>query len=263
MNAKTTRLDWHERRQRRAWEFKQQGWRQQDIAATLGATPGAVSQWLKRGREHGMAGLQHHPASGLIPKLNAAQLAQIPAWLERGAEAYGFRGQVWTCQASCRVHPPHLWRQLPSRLRQSTAAHAATERPAPSLVRRAAQRSSYCRLVARAVAGPGKKATEDGRIIVWVGQSGFYLRPMAVRTRTQWGRTPTLTAPLTHDRLAAHHLSSIPRIVLITPMSDWEERVPLVEMDAHERPILAAAHSEPDHATGQAATRRMPASRQR
>jgi len=58
-------------------------------------------------------------------------------------------------------------------------------------------------VVARALAGPGKKAAEEGRTVVWVDQSGFYLLPRAVRTWAPRGQTPALTAPLTHDHLAA------------------------------------------------------------
>ena len=119
---KTRQLDWREGRRRRAWELKEAGWKQQDIAAALGVTPGAVSQWLKRGREHGVEGLRRHPAPGPIPKLTGTQVAQLPALLERGAEAYGFRGQVWTCKRVARLvqkhfgvkyHPDHLGRILP------------------------------------------------------------------------------------------------------------------------------------------------------
>ena len=58
-------------------------------------------------------------------------------------------------------------------------------------------------MVAGALAGLGKKATDEGRTIVWVDQSGFYLLPMAVRTWSPCGQTPLLRAPLTHDHLAA------------------------------------------------------------
>ncbi len=40
--------DWREGRRFRAWDLAQQGWKQQDIAAALGVTHGAVSQWLTR-----------------------------------------------------------------------------------------------------------------------------------------------------------------------------------------------------------------------
>jgi len=127
MSMKTPQLDWREGRRRRAWELKQKGWKQQDIAAALGVTTGAVSQWLKRGREQGVEGLRRHPAPGPAPKLSTVQLAQLPTLLERGAEAYGFRGQVWTCKRVAEVirhtfgvtyHPAHVSRLLHT-LRQS------------------------------------------------------------------------------------------------------------------------------------------------
>src|SRR6478672_11920683 len=98
MSTKEPRLDWREGRRRRAWELQQQGWKQQDIAAALGVTPGAVSQWLTRARTEGVEALRRHPAPGPTPKLSADQLEQIPMLLAPGPEAYGFRGQVWTCR---------------------------------------------------------------------------------------------------------------------------------------------------------------------
>jgi transposase len=99
MKTAKARLDWREGRRRRAWELKQAGWKQTQIAAALGVTSGAVSQWLTRARVEGVEdGLRRHPAAGPTPKLSPQQLAQLPALLDRGAEAYGFRGQVWTCK---------------------------------------------------------------------------------------------------------------------------------------------------------------------
>jgi transposase len=121
MSTKEPQLDWREGRRRRAWELKERGWKQQDIAAALGVTPGAVSQWLKRAREQGVEGLRRHPAPGRQPRLSAEQLAELPALVQAGAEAYGFRGQVWTCQRVAEVirrtsgvsyHPAHVSRLL-------------------------------------------------------------------------------------------------------------------------------------------------------
>lgn len=88
--------DWKEGRRLRAWELKQQGWKQAAIAEALGVTPGAVSQWLSRARREGVAGLYKRKAPGPKPRLTAEQLARLPELLERGAEAYGFRGNIWT-----------------------------------------------------------------------------------------------------------------------------------------------------------------------
>jgi hypothetical protein len=57
-------------------------------------------------------------------------------------------------------------------------------------------------VVARALAGPGKKAADEIRTVVWVDQSGVYLLAMAVRTWAPRGQTPFLQAPLTYDHLA-------------------------------------------------------------
>jgi transposase len=48
----------------------------------------------------------------------------------------------------------------------------------------------------------GTKASEEGRTIVWVEQSGFSLLPLAVRTWAPHRATPVLRVPLTHDHLA-------------------------------------------------------------
>jgi transposase len=85
-----------EARRFRAWELKQQGWKQSAIAQALGVTPGAVSQWLKRAREEGLDSLRRRVGSGSPPRLSAAQRSQLPQLLLRGAEAYGFRGALWT-----------------------------------------------------------------------------------------------------------------------------------------------------------------------
>lgn len=50
------RGDWKEWRRLRAWELVQQGWSQKKIAEALGVTEGAVSQWVKIGREQGVEG---------------------------------------------------------------------------------------------------------------------------------------------------------------------------------------------------------------
>ena len=87
--------EWREERRLRAWALKAKGWSQQKIAEALGVTAGAVSQWMRRGREGGEEGLKSRPRPGAEPKLTAEQRAQIPVLLARGAEAFGFRGDVW------------------------------------------------------------------------------------------------------------------------------------------------------------------------
>lgn len=85
-------------------------------------TEGGVSQWLRRGREGGgREALRTQPRPGARPRLPAAQRAQLPALLAKGAEAYGFIGAVWTTARVATVikrtfgvgyHPAHVSRVL-------------------------------------------------------------------------------------------------------------------------------------------------------
>ena len=111
--------DWREGRRLRAFELKERGWKQTEIADALGVTEGAVSQWMKCAREEGVEGLRHKPPPGAAPRLSEEQRAKVPELLERGAEAYGFRVEVWTCERVAEVirrefgvlyHPAHVSR---------------------------------------------------------------------------------------------------------------------------------------------------------
>jgi transposase len=111
--------DWHEGRRLRAFELKERGWKQTKIAEALGVSEGAVSQWMKRAREQGVEGLRHKPPPGATPRLSEQERAQLSELLARGAEAHGFRGDVWTCERvtivirrefGVRYHPAHVSR---------------------------------------------------------------------------------------------------------------------------------------------------------
>jgi transposase len=130
--------DWREARRLRAWELKRRGWQQQTIADALGVTPGAVSQWLKRAAAGGVEALRTRIRPGPRPKLTPEERARIPEILARGAEAYGFTGEVWTTarvadvlarEFGVRYHPAHVSRLL-------RAVGWSVQRP----IRRAAQR---------------------------------------------------------------------------------------------------------------------------
>jgi len=110
-----------EARRLRAWELKQRGWPQREIAEALGVTEGAVSQWMKRGRDGGVEALRHRPPPGAEPKLTPEEWQRVLGWLREGAEAHGFRGDVWNCpriavlierKLEVSYHPAHLCRVL-------------------------------------------------------------------------------------------------------------------------------------------------------
>ena len=112
---------WREARRLQAWQLKQQGWSQRQIAEALGVSEGAVSQWMTQARNGGPEALRHCPPPGAPRRLTDAQLARLPALLQPGAEAYGFRGEVWTrarvaviirLEFGVSYHPVHVGRLL-------------------------------------------------------------------------------------------------------------------------------------------------------
>ena len=89
--------DWREARRFRAFELKQKGWRQTEIAEALGVSDSSVSLWMRKAREGGKEALKTKPRSGRPPKLSEEQRSEkLPSLLEKGPEHFGFRGDVWT-----------------------------------------------------------------------------------------------------------------------------------------------------------------------
>jgi transposase len=83
---------------------------------------------MKRARDGGgVEALKRQPAPGARPRLSEDERAKVPELLAQGAEAHGFRGEVWTCERVAIVirrefgvsyHPAHVSRLLKA-LRQS------------------------------------------------------------------------------------------------------------------------------------------------
>jgi transposase len=112
---------WREGRRLRAFELKERGWKQTEIADALGVTEGAVSQWIKRASQEGVQALRHKPPPGAPPRLSEDERARLPELVAKGAQAHGFRGDVWTCERVAIVirsefgvsyHPAHVSRLL-------------------------------------------------------------------------------------------------------------------------------------------------------
>lgn len=89
--------DWREARRLRAWELHLQGWSQSRISDALGVTQGAISQWIHRALSGAQEALRSHTGSGAPCRLSKKQLQLLPKLLAKGAEDFGYRGDVWTC----------------------------------------------------------------------------------------------------------------------------------------------------------------------
>lgn len=108
MSEKQSKSQWLEYRRQRGWELSQKGWQQSKIAEALGVTEGAVSQWLALARAGGVEALKAHPAPGPTARLSTEQKAQLAQLLAKGAESYGFQGDVWTHERVAWVIKQHF-----------------------------------------------------------------------------------------------------------------------------------------------------------
>jgi transposase len=186
----------------RALHLKSRGWFQRDIAGALDVSEETVSRWLTRARRDGAASLRTRPRPGHAPKLSPAQKRLIPEFLWHGAEAYGFRGKVWTCSRIARVieeefgvayHKGHVSRLL-------RELHWTPQVP----IRRALQRDEEAIRLWRQEVWPDlqRRARRERRVLVFEDESGFYLLPGLVRTYAPEAQTPVLREKQTRDHLS-------------------------------------------------------------
>jgi len=126
----------------------------------------------------------------------------IPEFLSHGPEAYGFRGQVWTCarvaavigeEFGVRYHKDHVRRLL-------QALHWTPQMP----ITRAVQRDEAAITRWRRDSWPRlwRQARRERRTLVFVDESGFYLLAGLVRTYAPEAKTPILRETVTRDHLS-------------------------------------------------------------
>jgi transposase len=189
-------------RRLRAWELYQRGWVQQDIADALGATKGAVSQWLAMARAHGPEALRAHPRPGTPSQLTAEQKWLIPDFLWHGAEAYGFRGEVWTCARVAKV----IEREFGVRYSKSHVSRLLKELQwTPQMpITRAIQRDEAEVERWRTEVWPAlyAAARRERRTPIFVDEAGFYLLPSLVRTYNPKGLRPQIDQVEGRDHLS-------------------------------------------------------------
>jgi transposase len=194
--------NWREWRRLRAVHLKQQGWRQRDIAAALGVREETVSRWLARARQGGPEALRARSAPGRPPKLTSDQKRMIPEFLWHGAEAYGFRGQAWTCARVAEV----IWGEFGVRYHKDHVGRLLKELEwtPQTPVTRAIQRDEEAIRRWRVEAWPRlqRQARREGRVLIFEDESGFYLLPGVIKTYAPKGETPVIRQKVTRDHLS-------------------------------------------------------------
>jgi transposase len=186
----------------RALDLEREGRTQREIADILDVTEAAVSKWLAAARRGGPEALRSHPAPGPIPQLTDGQLRRLPDFLWHGAEAYGFRGEVWTCARIAGVIAQEFGLRY-SKSQVSRLLKRLEWTPQVPIVH-AIQRDEEAIERWRAEVWPElrRRARRERREPVFVDESGVYLLPGVVKTYAPKGETPVLHEWQTRDHLS-------------------------------------------------------------
>lgn len=186
----------------RAWELSQEGWDLGEIAAALDVGKPSVSRWLSAATQAGPDCLRSRPRPGPAGKLLPGQRCLIADLLWHGAEAYGFRGDVWTCRRVAAV----IQEEFGVRYHRGHVARILKEVGwTPQVpITRAILRDEPAIRRWREQAWPGlkRRARKEGRSLVFVDESGFYLLPGVVKTYGRKAHTPVVEDWPSRDHLS-------------------------------------------------------------
>jgi transposase len=175
---------------------------QAQIAPSMEISQGRVSQLDGQFQEAGEAGLVVKTATGAPPKLTTEQRAQLPELFSKGAEHYGFEGEVWTRLRVGEVIKPHfgvhyevstiglLLKQLDFTLQQPTRRDYRQ-----NLARVAQWREEILPELK-------KTAEQENQLVFYVDESAFYLLPQVRKTWAPVGQTPILTEGCQYTQLS-------------------------------------------------------------
>lgn len=110
-----------ERRRLRAIRLLQEGHPPVEVARIVGCDRRSVRRWKASYRQRGKRGIQAQPVPGRPLKLDATDRKALERVLLRGAQAYGFPSDLWTCPRVAQViqdrfgvqyHVDHIGRLL-------------------------------------------------------------------------------------------------------------------------------------------------------
>jgi transposase len=194
--------DWRTWRRFQALRLKQEGWYQRSIAVALDVSEVSVSHWCTRAAAGGPEALLTHRSPGRPPELSPDQIRMIPEFLWHGAEAYGFRGQVWTCARVAKVIEQEFGVTYDKSQVSRLLKRLGWTPQMP--ITRATQRDEAAIEHWRHKVWPRllREAKSEHRTVVLTDEAGFYLLPSVVRTYSPRALTPVMRAKLNRDHLS-------------------------------------------------------------
>ena len=152
--------------------------------------PADGARWVHDYRTQGKSALRKAGRAGRKPRLSEKQRQQLEKLLVAGPERLGYETPLWTCprvahlieqEFDVRYHEGHVWKIL-------VGLGWSPQRPEG----RARERNEEQILNWKKKVWPDtkKKARREGRILVFIDESGLSQRPHRCRTWAPRGQTP-------------------------------------------------------------------------
>jgi len=97
-----------EQRRRKAIALLEQGYRNQEVARLVGASPTTICNWKKAYQKYGQAFFQVHSPPGRACRLSDRQIEQLQKLLLKGARQNGYPTELWTLRRIAEVIQRHF-----------------------------------------------------------------------------------------------------------------------------------------------------------
>ena len=179
-----------QRRRLRAGRLLLKGVAQAEVARRVGVTRTTVSEWNEKLQDGGLQALKRR-ARGRPAGLDPTQRRELIKHLKEGALAEGFATELWTLRASA-SSSREVWPPIQREPGVADSGGAGLQQPAAHRTSARARRGGDPALETEALARAKKNARKQGRIIVFIDESGLSEQPTQVRGWAPRGETPVL-----------------------------------------------------------------------
>ena len=174
-----------------------------EVSRELGVTWKSANEWYKAWRRDGQEALKSKGKPGPVPKFDDGHRQRLAELLVQGPRHFGYDNDLWSLSRIKGVVVEHLgvsanevdvWRLLRS-MKWSPQK--------PKRQAREADKDKIAQWKLHQWPRISREAAQQGRVIVFVDESGFSQRPARKRTWAPEGKTPVLEFNFNWKKLSA------------------------------------------------------------
>src|SRR3954453_11505371 len=167
------------------------GYSADEIAEFLGVSPRSVWRWLASFRDRGPEGLAARPIPGRPPKLTVTQEKIVLRWLRGSPAEHGFATELWTAPRLAQLIEEEFGIRFNPRSLSAWLRDRGFTPRKPERVPRERDPGAIAAWLASDWPRIKRKARRQGAKIALIDESGLMMAPLARRTWSLRGQTPS------------------------------------------------------------------------